>query len=166
MIPLINAKLKAWEGHSSEAERQWYRLAFPSNFHSASSPAAPCAESVAQNGQCSQTCVLGFQPGGISAGVSWEAPTRPTDSHIYCHCPTNWWQDVHPTQGQVGVQLMSSDWFSSPDQLSLGINLGKQSKSKFSCNSPPCWVYWSQRILYISLHKSQENKGRGWGEEG
>lgn len=105
--------------------------------------------------------VPGFQPGGISAGVSWEAPTRPTDSHIYCHCPTNWQQDVHPTQGQVGVHLMSSDWFSSPDQLSLGINMGKQSKSKFSCNSPPCWVYWSQRILYINLHKSQENKGQG-----
>lgn len=55
---------------------------------------------------------------------------------------------------------MSSDLFFSPDQLSLGINMGKQSKRKFSCNSPPCWVYRNQRILSISLHKSQENKGQ------
>lgn len=56
------------------------------------------------------------------------------------------------------MQPMSSDLFFSPDQLSLGINMGKQSKF---CNSPPCWVCRNQRILYISLHKSQENKGQG-----
>lgn len=76
MILIINAKLQAREGHSSEAERQWYRLAFHSNFHSASGSAASCAEYVTE-WAASPNCVPGFQPGGISAGVSWEAPTDP-----------------------------------------------------------------------------------------
>lgn len=54
------------------------------------------------------------------------------------------------------MQPMSSDVFFSPDQLSLGINMGKQSKSNFSCNPPPCWVYRNQ--------PSQKSGEQGAGE--
>lgn len=136
---------------------------FPNSVHQSFDPSAPFAFGLAWDRQYppnlsqvfSQEASLQARRWQVSRGPHQASVARePTDRHPCYQWPTGercWLSQGRPTGNgistrlkhrQAGAVSVFSGLFFSPHQLPLGVNLGKQNRSKFPCRPPRGQLCW------------------------